>query len=670
MDVSIKNDAGMLKISIDGKLYSPLSFKSFRPNPTNVSEFYNAGIRLFSVLSSGIINALGVPYSHFGESWVGNGEYDFSAIDKQMDMFIENAPDAYFAPMFQLDTRPWYLSEHPDMPNSFTHLSQTACYDIWKRDAAEYLKAVITHCEEKYGDKIYGYFLLGGMTTEWFSFKDKEEPHPQKELEYRKYLGDDSARLPSLEDVNRTGDAFLTEDEENVRIARRFNCETVTDLVLYFASEAQSIIKHKKLVGCYYGYLMQLDGEFLFYSGHLGYEKLFLSNDIDMISSPSNYHYRGIKDPSAFMVTKRSLDLHNKLYFLEFDHITHVAPTMVSEPCADPSGNARMLQIPGAKNKCKDETESLNLMYRDYVLCYGKGAALWWFDMFDGWFRSERMMGAIKNMISLHEELSHVSKESVAEIGVFAEGESMYNVRRNSGLGDISLVNMQRTLAEMGAPYNLYTSADIDSPEVDKLKLLIMLNLYDISEQKMKRIRELQSKGTVVIWLYAPDYAHGGKCDVSRISSAACMNVEISNKSHGFVKYKNLKVENDLAAPYFSVSDSSAKALAEFDDGSVSIASSRDGKNIYIAAPFVSGDILGDIIGELGIFRYSKSKELYTYVNAGAIGAYNSSGAEAELHVREDGKYIDMLFSEEFYAKDGLIKLPAREINAFLLIKE
>ena len=670
MDVSIKRDAGMLKISIDGKLYSPLSFKSFRPNPTNVSEFYNAGIRLFSVLSSGIINALGVPYSHYGESWIGDNEYDFSAIDRQMDMFIANAPDAYFAPMFQLDTRPWYLKSHPGLPNSFTHLSQVAHDEEWRHAAAEYLKAAVRHCEEKYGDKIYGYFILGGMTTEWFSLHDKEAPHPIKEAAYRKYLNDEAAHLPTTEENERRGNVFLSESEENVRTARRFHCETVTDLVLYFASEAQSVIKHKKLLGCYYGYLMHLGGEFLFYSGHLGYEKLFLSPDIDMISSPSDYHYRGIDDPSAFMVTKRTLDLHNKLYFLEFDHITHVAPSRVSEPCDDPNGNAHILEIPGADSKCKDEAESLNLMYRDYVLCYGNGAALWWFDMFDGWFRSERMMASIRRMVSLHDELSSRSKESVAEVAVFAEGESMYNVRRSSGLGDESLIKMQRTLAEMGAPYDLYSISDIDDKIIANYKLLIILNSYDISEQKLETLRNLQNNGAVVLWLYAPGYAHHGKCSIDNISKVVGMNIEVSDDSHGAYLYSGTSVSSSLAAPYFSVNDPTSRSIALFEDAAVAIATSSDAKNIYAAVPYINSDVVADILDKLGIFRYSRDKRLYTYVNRGAIGTYNATGSDASLYVRDDGKYVDVLFGDEFYAKNGVINLPLREINAFLLIKE
>ena len=117
MNVKLTRHLGRLKVDINGKLYEPLSFKSFRPNPNNVSEFYSAGVRLFSVLTTGLTSALGVPYSLFGESWVGEGEYDFSAIDRQMDMFLKNAPDAYFAPMIQIDTRDWYLEAHPDKPN-------------------------------------------------------------------------------------------------------------------------------------------------------------------------------------------------------------------------------------------------------------------------------------------------------------------------------------------------------------------------------------------------------------------------------------------------------------------------------------------------------------------------------------------------------------------------
>ena len=91
MRSSIIRHNGQLMIDIDGKKYPALAFKSFRPNPKNVSEFHEAGLRLFTALSSGIISGLGIPYSLYGESWTGPGQYDFAPIDRQMEMFMENS---------------------------------------------------------------------------------------------------------------------------------------------------------------------------------------------------------------------------------------------------------------------------------------------------------------------------------------------------------------------------------------------------------------------------------------------------------------------------------------------------------------------------------------------------------------------------------------------------
>ena len=668
MKVSIKRDHGMLKVDIDGRLYAPLSFKSFRPNPKNISEFYAAGVRLFSVLSSGVINALGVPYSLFGESWIGEDEYDFSVIDKQLDMFIENAPEAYFALMLQLDTRPWYLEAHPGTPNSFTSLSQIACDSEWRAAAARYLKAAISHCEKKYGERIYGYFLLGGTTTEWFSGRDREASHPIKEAGYRRYLGKDGAVLPSEEELSREGRVFLSQEEENVYRARKFHAETIADLVLYFAKEAQSVIKHKKLLGLYYGYLFELSGERIFNFGHLAYERVFLSPDVDMISSPSAYGYRGLLDPSAFMVTQRTLDLHNKLYFLEFDHITHVAPTMIYEPCIDSNGNGDKKQIPGADSKCKCASESLNLMWRDFILCYANGTAMWWFDMFDGWFRSDEMMGAIGKMIDLHRELAERPKHSVAEIAVFAEGESMYRVRKSSQISTVCLSDMRRVLAESGAPYDLYSISDLDSLDFSRYKFIIMLNAYDIPPSRMARIREIERDGKAVLMLFAPNYARDGVCDVGRISEALGFAVSKSEKPHGGLVYRGEITPYTDNAPYFSVSDKGAHPYAFFENGETAVAAK--GRAVYSALPFITSPLLRELLRDSGVFIYSDDPKVYTYVGSGAICAYNATDGEAVISVREDGEYLDGISGERFSARNGKLTLPMRELRAYMLIKE
>ena len=174
MQVKLEKHGGAVKINVDGQIIEPLSFKSFRPSAKNISDFYKAGVRVFDILTSGIICKLGVPYSLFGESWIDDNTYDFEPVDRQIELFLENAPEAYFALMIQIDTREWYCKKH-NVPYTFTHLSQEVLDRQWREASKEYLRQVVRHTEEKYGDRFYGYFILGGQTTEWFSADDDEE---------------------------------------------------------------------------------------------------------------------------------------------------------------------------------------------------------------------------------------------------------------------------------------------------------------------------------------------------------------------------------------------------------------------------------------------------------------------------------------------------------------
>ena len=670
--VRILRHNGVLKIDIDGTLYDPLSFKSFRANATNISEFYGAGVRLFSVLIGGLTCALGVPYSPFGDTWVGDGRYDFAPLDAQMDLFIQNAPDAYFAPMLQLDTRDWYLQAHPEAVNSFTHLSWAAFDEAWKAAAADYLKAAIRHCEEKYGDRIYGYFILGGMTTEWLAHPDKEASHPLKEKGYRAYCKNENAKLPTAGELARTDGAFLDKDEENVYTARRFHAETVADLLLHFAGEAQSVLQHKKLLGCYFGYLLHLGGEYLYNSGHLGYERVFLSPDIDMISSPSCYRYRKLEDPSAFMLTQKTLDTHNKLYFLEFDHITHVAPEEIVDGRDDDADNRRLVKIPGADSKCKDEVESLNLMLRDYILCRANGTALWWFDMFDGWFRSDKMMQTIAQMVNCTKQLSALSGERRRDIAVFAEGEAMYRARKTSRLATRTLSDVKRSLSECGCAYDLYSLCDLSLPQIKDYRLILFLNQYEVSERTKALAQALQESGKSVVWLYAPDYANGSACDVARIASCTGITVVQSDTPHGGIVYENTTTSYDFVPPYFSVADESATPLAYFEDGTVAVAAKQmgSGKSVYVSTPNLPSALLRELAKQAGAFVHSHDPHVYTYPTASFLGVYNATETDATVTLPLDGQYRDLIEGGRYECRNGTMTLPKKPIRAYLFIKE
>jgi len=655
--VKLTRSNGVLKIDIDGKLYDPLSFKSFRPTARNISDFAKAGVKLFSILSSGMISLLKVPYSLFGESWIGDREYDFAPIDKQIELFRENAPDCYFALMLQLDTRPWYCEKY-GVPYTFTNLSQTISDEKWRNDACDYMTAVINHVEEKYGDIIYGYFLMCGFTTEWFSQFDEQASSDIKLKAYRKYLNDENAVIPDREKISAPADVAFIEGEskqENIQY-QKFHAELIADSILWFAGKAQEILKHKKLLGVYYGYLFELNGPRLWDAGSLSYERVFTSPDIDMISSPSSYAYRDEESTSAFMVTYNTLDMHDKLYYLEFDHITHVAPAKVGD-----------VLIPGGNNKLKDHIQTMNVMQRDYMLCTANGAALWWFDMFEGWFYSEEMMGAIKNMIELTASLNDKKLESVAEILVIANGEGLYGVNKNSEINTTMLGLQRGGLNRMGAPYDMYSACDVDKIDIDRYKLIIFLDAFAMDDKMHAFVESVKANNKTLLWIYAPDYVEGGLHAMQLITDINVIKLigeeDSVQTAQGTLKY------DMLPTPRFFVEDNDTMPLGIYPNTEkVAIAMKRFSNytTIYSAVGNLSGAVLRDIAKTAGVRIYSRDDNASVYVNNQLKCVYALDATELFV---DDGEYKELFSGDCYLAQSGKISIPKTKYASKMFIK-
>jgi len=672
MNVRLIRKNGVIKVEINGEIIEPLSFKSFRPTDRNISDFSKAGVRLFSIFTTGLNSILGVPYSLYGESWIDNKKYDFQTIDNQIELFIRNAPNAYFALMIQVDTRNWYLEDNPGCPNSFFCLSQIAGDDKWRNAAAEYLKAVIQHVEDKYGERFYGYFMMGGTTTEWFSFKDHAESHPYKEIAYKKYMNNPNITIPCKEKREQSSNGSFKNpvlDKESIDYCK-FHHEIIADTILFFASKVQEVIKHKKLLGVYFGYLLELLNEGLWDYGHLAYEKVFLSDDIDMISSPSSYLYRNHSGTSAFMVTYDTLALHNKLYYLEFDHITHLAPQFVE-------GHG----IPGYESKFSDEQQTISVMRRDFMLCVSKGAALWWFDMFEGWFYSHSMMNEIKLMMEISKKLSCIQHNTASEIAVFAEGETLYYVNQNIGINTDILGRQREGLMRMGAPYDVFSICDIDNSNInhDQYKLYIFLDSFKMSDKTKKIIEEkIKANGKTVLWIYAPDYIQENNVSIKCISDMTGIKLKLSNNTNSLVNvdYANDGVIidkysfNDKVVSLFYADDNEATVWGRYDSDNTAALVYKKFENynsFYSSVGNLPANVLRNIAVFAGVHIYNYGTDP-VYVNSRLIGVYSDTDGEINLRLKADTELVELFDGGVYKPENKILKISVLKGNAKLFI--
>lgn len=670
MKVKVVNDGFCQKIQIDEKLYSPFAFKSFRPSYKNISDFYSAGVKLFCVLSTGLMSATkGVPYSHFGESWIDDYTYDFTSIDKQMDLFIKAAPEAYFDVMLVVDMREWWLKKYPEYPNSYWNMSQVCTDSKWRNAAAAYLKNAVEHIEEKYGDRVFAYHIMGGTTTEWLSENDYENPSDIKSEAFKKYTKNENAVIPSLNERELpTERVFLDPVEDSNLIEyRKFHSEIIADTILYFAKTVKETVQYKKLVGVYYGYLFELGGPRLWNTGHLACDKIFNSEYIDMISAPSSYSwFRRKEGVVGYMLPVDTLTLNNKVFFQEFDHRTFL-PSLQFES---------EKTFPGSTDGAKNRQETINMIRREYLSVQSKGLALWWFDMFEGWYYDEELMREINKCVELGERFSQ--SKSISEIAVIADNESLYYVNKNAHINSELLLWQRAELSKSGAPYDMYLASSLDKINFEQYKLVIFLNQFKYNERYEKIINDkIKKDGKTVLWMYAPNYISDvlgvkGVCEATGMRIGKLSNTEtivnVNDKRFGFSFPKDtmfyVNVEGD---DYFTSNEKDVEILGRYQinfSPAVVRKNFEKYKSIFCAVGYMTADVLREIAGAAGVHIYSYDSDNIVYVNSEMIGVYHRTGKDAEIIVKEDGEYTDLYSGETFVSENKKLTLRYDERTA------
>ncbi len=411
MDARLVSVNGVKKIQINGEVFEPIAFRSFWPAAHTTRRFHETGMRLMTVFPTGILCSLKVPYSQFGEVWVGEGAYDWQALRKQMDQFVQNAPDAYFALMLQLDTRDWFLKDHPEAGDSFFQIANAAGWDLWREQASQYIRDMLDYLDREYPEKIYSVFVCAGSTCEWINRMPVTYQNPVKKRAFAAWTG--GRETPSDEALERASHGMFRDPAQDQAALDywRFHNEIVADAICHFAKVVKEHSARRLLVGCFYGYVQYCAGGPTA-SGHQAAHRVFACPDVDMIFSPATYVHRGLESTSGEQLPADSVILNGKLYFCEIDNTAFPA-----------NGNpyAQVLQT-YAHRRHKSLEETIHYSRREAALTLSRGVAYWWFDMFGGWYDDDRLMAALQKIRQATGRVYAGPVRPVAEVAVLLDG--------------------------------------------------------------------------------------------------------------------------------------------------------------------------------------------------------------------------------------------------------
>ncbi len=569
---SIERINGEPVIHIDGQPITPMAMTTYLEKPAYLRKLGEAGIRLFFVMAN--TDWLDPPRHVVGDDGTERDEPGgFSKFCTDMTRLLENVPDAYVIVRIGLHPPVEWVEAHPDdimrysdggtipaIVQSEVH-SQTLpgmyslCSDAWREDAAKALKAFCERADQQwFGDRIAGYFLAAGGTSEWYYVTGLSDVacnrvadcSPAFQREFGRFLkekyGDEASlraawgmpdasfahpAIPSLEER-----AYTWVDEEIVQAmhlyesADRLVDQTVDDnpshgthlgvflnddvgrrvadfyqawhagtanSILYFADKLKTWYPHK-LVGAFYGSYGCTNYFDLSTAGAT--LRILDSGLVDFLASPGVYNNR---EPGGYVAGRQMQDsfrLRGQFFIAEEDSRTHLENDFYRD-------GMRLYEL----------DDALNTLKRDFARNICEDTFAWWFDqhLHGGRYEHEAFYRLFARQQQIARSACVRAGRKRSEIALIYDQESIHYVSQYT---NAYMLDYYRTsdLGRIGAPVDYYFHNDMAREDMPDYKLYVMINLFCLTDAERESIRRKASRnGAVVVWLYAPGFINPGR---------------------------------------------------------------------------------------------------------------------------------------------------------------
>ena len=493
------------------------SYRSFWPEFGAMAQFRDAGVGTVCIFAANTDNSLGKPYCKYPPVWRWFGKYDFASLDKQYDDVLAVNSNATFICMVDLNTPVWLqrqlsLQGHSAECESFTLLSCACANPAWRQATADYLEAVVKHMEARTGDRVKAYLLACGQTDEWMDYSRGSAGRTKTQAwkAWRQAHGMAEAPVPAFERIDRASlDNFLRDPatERDVIDYAQFTGDTVADAVLGFAAKTRALIPKERQIGMFFGYILELTHARLVWAGHLEYERLYASPDIDFFISPGTYGDRPMGGGSGFMVPNGTRRLNGKGFLHEIDHRT-------------PTYNCNLDEYVsiGWMVPWKDQAETDAGLKREFSLAIVNQASLWCFDMWGGVFKTPETMRLVGQAKRLWDAYAALPLKTRAEVALVVDPQSARLVNDQNPLAGQIYQATRNKLNRLGAPFEVFSFNDLARADLSQYKMFVFPGLFELTPEKAEVLhRVVLNKGRTAVFAYAPGLSDGRTLDVARV---------------------------------------------------------------------------------------------------------------------------------------------------------
>ncbi len=680
MNARIVDKNGVKAVEINGEIFEYVGYRTWRPSEQNIAHVHQSEIPFFSILCSGIVNKLKTPYSIYGEYWIGDGVYDWDVLRRDLDLYVQHAPNSYLAINLMLDTRDWFLKAHPECPNSFEDLSTACAHSEWRDCASRMLRDTLDFFKREYPDQVFAIILSAGGTCEWHNKRADFSKDEARERLFREWTGNSCAHIPTKEEYNTYSDGIFRNEskEKNTVDFLKFNYEVITQELAYYAKLVKEHTGGRILVGAPAGYIMAGDeGAF---SGHCAAADMLKIPDLDFIVTPASYWHRSLDGVSASQTGLDAVRLNGKMMIHSIDNRTYAGRI---HPVA---------QLVSLHALHESMEESISYIRRESAMAMSKGAGFWFFDQYGCNYPEQAHTDELGLIRKAFRKMTEKTVKYNAEVAFLVDSKS-YIYTGASRILKKEHVNLQRTeLGRMGCPVDHLSIDDIllDRFPKEQYKLMIVADCFAPSDEIRRAIFELKKRGVSFLFLYASGAVteHGFDtraasdfCGISMKEDDGDRYFTLVDRAYTTIGYDQAYgnassgaaatgVDSDKMVP-FLVSDDAEATVWGHDylskKARLVFKKRESGFDAWSSWGTVPCGVLQKLAEEAGVYFYQRHG-LPTYANSRMAAFFDHKGGKREMTFPHKGKMTEF-YSGVTYESDGTpmeICFEANECKLFI----
>ncbi len=598
---------------------------------------------------------------------------------------------------------PW-IRQHPDecevLEARGQWLYKTPSYasEAWLSDSDRYVRALIATIHElDLDDAIFGYLICGGDSAEWVKAGAMEDlagdysPPMQQAFRawlQKRYGGDEKALRESWADPDAAFDQDLVPSPEeqagtdlllfkDPRRRRKavdyFQClaSVVADDIDRLCGAAKDACGRNHLAGVFYGYLLEIVWSNGFFgqgradadvhhsagarSGHAGLNAVLASANVDFLSSPYSYGFRGVGGEGGFMAPYESVRRAGKLWISEEDMRTH------------------RWAWPSYYGQTRNVGETCEVLKRQTANIIISGAGGWWCDWArgNGAFDDPETMSVFERSLQIGQHsLSLSDRSSAAEVAVVVDAESFFYRSTKNNFDIPNWRNRAWGIARMGAPVDFVLLSDLLDGRAGDYKFYIMTNVFHVDAAARETLKSLlRRNGSCTLWIYAAGLS-SDTISVNNSRDLTGIGLQLTERewgAHVYISNFGHPVTRNLATSTFWGTDMHLGPLFTVDDpeavtlGNVVINQGRCEpgfvlredtlwSSAYSAAPNIPAAVLRELGRHAGVHVYSDHDDVL-YANNAYVMVHTVRTESKTIHLPQRSE-VREVYSNRLVSRD------------------